>query len=98
MISVKKRFLSRKHDALKIQFEQLLEQNLDLILSNFLLHSILKMPDWSFEGLISVKELLLSRKHDAVQIQIEQLLEQILELILTNFLLRSILEMRDLEL
>ena len=46
LISVKKRFLSRKHEALQIQFEQLLEQVLELIVSNSLPHSILEMPDF----------------------------------------------------
>ena len=39
LISVNKRFFSRKHDALQIQFEQFLEQILELIVSNFLLQS-----------------------------------------------------------
>ena len=66
-----KPILSRKHDAAQIQFEQFLNQRLEWIVSNFLLHSILEMSDSSSEGLISVKNRLLCRKHDAPQIHFE---------------------------
>ena len=42
LISVKKRLLCRKHDTLQIQFEQRFKQILEIVLSNFLLHSILQ--------------------------------------------------------
>ena len=90
LISLKKWLLSRKHEALQIQFEQLFEQNLELVVSNFLLQSILEMRLWRFDF---SQKWLLSRKHYALQIQFEQLLQQILESVLSNFLLHSILEM-----
>ena len=48
---------------------------LELIVSNFLLHTILETLDSSSEGLFSVKKWLLSRKYEALQIQFEQFLE-----------------------
>ena len=45
LISVKKWLLSRKHDVLQIQFEALLNQVLELIVSNFLAQTILEMPN-----------------------------------------------------
>ena len=52
LISVKKRLLSRKHDALQIQFEQLFEQILEMVLSSLLLHSILEMRIRALNGII----------------------------------------------
>ena len=52
LISVKKRLLCRKHDTLQIQFEQRFEQILEIVLSNFLLHSILQMRIRALKGMI----------------------------------------------
>ena len=41
LIPIKKWILSRKHDALQIHFQALLNQVLELIVSNFLAHKIL---------------------------------------------------------
>ena len=84
-----KPILSRKHDAAQIQFEQFLNQCLEWIVTNFLLHSILEMSDSSSEGLISVKNRLLCRKHDAPQIHFELFFESVV----SHFLLHTILEM-----
>ena len=84
-----KPILSRKHDAAQIQFEQFLNQCLEWIVSNFLLHSILEMSDSSSEGLISVKNRLLCRKHDAPQIHFEL----IFWMNCVKFLLHTILDM-----
>ena len=76
-IPVKKWILSRKHDALQIEFQALLNEILELKLSNLFVETILEMSDSSSEGLISVKKWLLSRKHDVLQIQFEALLNQV---------------------
>ena len=54
-------------------FSSAFERNSWIIISNFLAHKILEMPDHSSsESSISVKMWLLSWKHDALEIQFEE--------------------------